>query len=87
VLKWISAGKRVRILLVNIFAGITDLGEFSRLLVEAIGQVPEFSVPVVARLAGNGLAAARETFAAAGIALYTDLDDAVAEVQRKLEAA
>jgi succinyl-CoA synthetase beta subunit len=87
VLKWISAGKRVRILLVNIFAGITDLGEFSRLLVEAMKQVPEFSVPVVARLAGNGLAAARETFAAAGIALYTDLDDAVAAVQRKLEAA
>jgi succinyl-CoA synthetase beta subunit len=87
VLKWISAGKRVRILLVNIFAGITDLGEFSRLLVEAMKQVPEFKVPVVARLAGNGLAAARETFAAAGIALYTDLDEAVAEVRRRLEAA
>jgi succinyl-CoA synthetase beta subunit len=86
VLRWISAGKRVRILLVNIFAGITDLGEFSRLLVEAIRQVPEFSVPVVARLAGNGLAAARATFAAAGITLYTDLDDAVTAVQRRLEA-
>ena len=87
VLKWISAGKRVRILLVNIFAGITDLGEFSRLLVEALKQVPEFRAPVVARLAGNGLAAAREIFAAAGIALYTDLDEAVAELQRRLKAA
>ncbi len=87
VLKWISAGPRVRILLVNIFAGITDLGEFSRLLVEAIRQVPEFRVPVVARLAGNGLAAAREIFLTAGIALHTDLDEAVAEVKRRLEAA
>lgn len=87
VLKWISAGPRVRILLVNIFAGITDLGEFSRLLVEAIRQVPEFRVPVVARLAGNGLAAAREIFSTAGIALHTDLDEAVAEVKRRLEAA
>lgn len=85
VLKWIGAGRRVRILLVNIFAGITDLGEFSQLLVEAIRQVPEFTVPVVARLAGNGLAAARDTFAAAGITLHTDLDAAVAEVQRRLE--
>lgn len=87
VLKWLSAGKNVRILLVNIFAGITDLGEFSRLLVKAMQQVPEFKVPVVARLAGNGLAAAREIFSAAGIALYTDLDEAVAEVQRRLERA
>jgi len=85
VLKWISAGPKVRIVLVNIFAGITDLGEFSRLLVEAMGRVPGFKLPVVARLAGNGLAAAREVFAGAGIALYTDLDEAVAEVRRRLE--
>jgi succinyl-CoA synthetase beta subunit len=78
VLKWIHAGPRVRILLVNIFAGITDLGEFSRLLVAALQQVPEFKVPVVARLVGNGLAAARETFAAAGIVLHTDLEAAIA---------
>ena len=41
----------------------------------------------VARLAGNGLAAAREIFLTAGIALHTDLDEAVAEVKRRLEAA
>ncbi len=85
VLKWINAGSHVRIVLVNIFAGITDLGEFSRLLVEAIRRVPEFDKPVVARLVGNGLAAARVTLAAANIALYTDLDEAVAAVRRRLE--
>jgi succinyl-CoA synthetase beta subunit len=87
VMQWINAGSQVRVVLVNIFAGITDLGEFSRLLVEAIRRVPEFDKPVVARLVGNNLAAARETFSAAGIALYTDLDEAVAEVRRLLEAA
>jgi len=84
VLKWISAGPRVRVLLVNIFAGITDLDEFSRLLVEALAQVPELKVPTVARLVGNGLPAAREVLEKAGIHLYTDLDEALAEVRRHL---
>ena len=59
--------------------------EIVKLLPAAL--VPEFRVPVVARLAGNGLAAAREIFLTAGIALHTDLDEAVAEVKRRLEAA
>jgi succinyl-CoA synthetase beta subunit len=85
VLKWISAGPRVQVLLVNIFAGITDLAEFSRLLVEALAQVPELKVPTVARLVGNGLPAARDVLAKAGIHLYTDLDEALVEVRRRLE--
>lgn len=39
--------------LVNIFAGITHLGEFARLLVDAIGRTGA-PAPVVARLVGNG---------------------------------
>jgi succinyl-CoA synthetase beta subunit len=85
-LKWIGEGHKVRVLLVNIFAGITDLGEFSRLLVEAIAAAPQLKVPVVARLVGNGLPAAREVLAAAGIPLYTDLDAALDEVRRHLKA-
>ena len=84
VLTWIGRGKGVKVLLVNIFAGITDLGEFSRLLVEAIAAAPQLKVPVVARLVGNGLPAAREVLAAAGIALHTDLDAALAEVRSHL---
>jgi len=84
VLKWIAEGQKVRVLLVNIFAGITDLGEFSRLLVEAIAAAPQLKVPVVARLVGNGLPAAREVLAAAGIALHTDLDEALAAVREHL---
>ena len=84
VLEWVSQGRRVRVLFVNIFAGITDLGEFSRLLVAALSEVPKLKVPVVARLIGNGLPAAREALAAAGVPLYTDLDDAIADVRSRL---
>jgi succinyl-CoA synthetase beta subunit len=84
VLNWIREGPQVRVLLVNIFAGITDLAEFSRLLVTALAGAPELNVPVVARLVGNGFPAARETLDAAGIAPYTDLDDALLAVRAHL---
>jgi succinyl-CoA synthetase beta subunit len=84
VLKWISDGPNIKVMLINIFAGITELGEFSRLLVQALSEVPELKVPVVARLVGNGLPAAREVLGAAGIAVYPDLDDALAEVRKHL---
>lgn len=85
VLQWMHAGPNVRVLLINIFAGITDLAEFSRLLVSALKDVPEFRVPVVARLIGNGMEAARAVLAEAGITLHTDLDAALAEVRMHLE--
>src|SRR5258705_13147959 len=85
VLEWIREGTGVKVLLVNIFAGITDIGEFSKLLVEALAAVPGLEVPVVARLVGNGLPAAREVLARAGVALHTDLDDAMAAVRTHLQ--
>ncbi|MDH3287872.1 MAG: hypothetical protein OEP48_09160 [Betaproteobacteria bacterium] len=84
VLNWIAQGRDIRVLLVNIFAGITDLAEFSRLLVAALIEVPRLKVPVVARLVGNGLPAARATLSAAGIPLHVDLDAALTEVRRHL---
>jgi succinyl-CoA synthetase beta subunit len=84
VLKWIGEGKDVKVLLVNIFAGITDLGEFARLLLQALRDAPALKAPVVARLVGNGLPAAREVLASAGIPLHTDLDNALAEVRKHL---
>ena len=81
VLRWISEGPRVKVLLVNIFAGITDLGEFSNLLLEALSRVPQFKVPVVARLVGTRVDAARTVLAARGIALHTSLDEALAQVR------
>jgi succinyl-CoA synthetase beta subunit len=83
VLTWIGHGRKVRVLLVNIFAGITDLGEFSQLLVTAL-ESAGLKVPVVARLVGTNLAAAREVLAKAGIPLHTDLDAAIVEIRRNL---
>ncbi len=84
VLNWMREGPNVKVLLINIFAGITELGEFSRLLVSALNDVPEFRVPVVARLVGNGMETARGVLKEAGINLHTDLDAALAEVRAHL---
>jgi succinyl-CoA synthetase beta subunit len=84
VLKWIAQGARVKVVLVNIFAGITDLGEFSRLLLAALQAVPQLKVPVVARLVGNALEAARSVLGAAGIEVVTDLGLALTRVRSHL---
>ena len=55
VMRWIASRPTVRVVLVNIFAGITDLAEFARLLVQAAEAVPELRVPIVARLIGRRL--------------------------------
>lgn len=87
VLGWIAEGSRVRVLLVNIFAGITDLGEFAKLLAEAFARTPQFKMPVVARLVGTRLEAAREFLAARNITVVTDLGAALVHVRRHLAAA
>ena len=84
VLNWIAEGPQVKVILVNVFAGITDLGEFARLLLAAIAQAPRLNVPVVARLIGNGLEAAQRTLGDAGIAVVTELDVAIARVRDRL---
>jgi succinyl-CoA synthetase beta subunit len=85
VLEWIAQAPKLRAVLVNIFAGITDLGEFSRLLVEAFARVPQLKVPVVARLVGNNLETARAYLAGHGIAVEPDLDAALALVRGHLQ--
>ncbi len=87
VLGWIAEGSRVRVLLVNIFAGITDLGEFAQLLTEAFARTPQLKVPIVARLVGTRLDAAREFLAARNITVVTDLGAALVHVRRHLAAA
>ena len=84
VLHWIAQGRNVRCVLVNVFAGITHLGEFSRLLVEALGRSPQLKVPVVTRLVGNGLDESRSVLAAAGIAVEPGLNQALALVRAAL---
>ncbi|MEK7875723.1 MAG: ATP-grasp domain-containing protein [Pseudomonadota bacterium] len=84
VLNWIAQGPRIKVILVNVFAGITDLGEFARLLLAALAQAPQLKVPVVARLVGNGIEAAQQALGAARIPVVTELDAAVARVRECL---
>ncbi len=84
VLNWIAEGSHIKVILVNVFAGITDLGEFSRLLLAAIARAPQLKVPVVARLIGNGIETAQQVLGDAGIAVETELEAAVVRVKRHL---
>ncbi len=89
VLSRLSAGRRVRTVLVNIFAGITNLGEFARLFIQATDALPGFRLPVVARLIGNGLDEAQAIFADRGLALLIEpnLDRALEAVARAVRGS
>jgi succinyl-CoA synthetase beta subunit len=80
VMRWIAAGPNVRSVLVNFFAGMTDLGEVAGLLVAALREVKELKVPITARLIGNGLNGAIDVLREAGdpITVQLDLDVAIA---------
>lgn len=79
VLGWIAEGPAIRSVLINFFAGHTDLTEIARLLVIALDAVPHLKAPITARLIGNGLEGARKTLADAPrpIIIETDLDRAI----------
>jgi succinyl-CoA synthetase beta subunit len=90
IFEWLAAAPDIRVVLVNIFAGITDLAEFSQLLVDALRARGGMRQPIVARLVGNGEEAARQILAAnADLRIYfePDLDRAVARVAQLLQAA
>jgi succinyl-CoA synthetase beta subunit len=80
VMRWIASRQSVRVVLVNIFAGITDLAEFAQLLVRAAAVVPDLRVPIVARLIGRNLDNARRILSTSGltVTLEPDLDRAIA---------
>jgi succinyl-CoA synthetase beta subunit len=61
-------------ILVNIFAGITDLEEFAKLLLEALDAVPEITVPVIARLIGNNFEAAQRLIEQSGRSITVEMD-------------
>jgi succinyl-CoA synthetase beta subunit len=87
VLEWIGARPNVRVALVNIFAGITDLSEFAGLLCTALERTPSIKVPVVARLVGNRFAEARAMLAERrpDIAVEEDLGAALARIAQVLQ--
>jgi succinyl-CoA synthetase beta subunit len=82
VLEWITSRPSLRAVLVNIFAGITDLAEFGALLATAVEQTPNLRVPVVARLVGRGAAEARRILAERqpGMFVTEDLEEALRRI-------
>jgi succinyl-CoA synthetase beta subunit len=85
VLEWISQAPRLRVVHVNIFAGITNLGEFAALLVRALDMAPALArIPLVVRLIGNAADEARAVLgplAASGrMHLEPDFERAIAHV-------
>ena len=89
VLHWISLCPAVKAVLVNIFAGLTDLGEFAGLLVAALEQSPELNVPVVARVVGRGAAEAKQILHAKrpDMLVTEDLKEALARIDKIVKAA
>ena len=82
VLRWIGEGKNVKVILMNFFAGVTDLAELSRLILIALEQTQDIKIPIVIRLIGNGLETAIQTLTSANTSLVveTDLEKAVDQV-------
>ena len=79
VLEWITSRPSLRIVLVNIFAGITDLAEFATLLATAVEETPALRVPVVARLVGRNADEAKRILAERrpGLLVTEDLEEAL----------
>jgi succinyl-CoA synthetase beta subunit len=88
VLKWVASGPNIRSVLMNFFAGNTNLAELMPLILQALQAVPELRQPITLRMTGNGLEAARKILAESGnpIQVETDLERAVALALSAAEA-
>jgi succinyl-CoA synthetase beta subunit len=83
VLEWMTERKSLRVILVNVFAGITDLGEFAGLLAAAMQAGGSWRVPVVARLVGRNAAEAQRILGEAqpGMLVTEDLGEALDRIE------
>lgn len=79
VLEWLAIKPQLRVVFVNIFAGITDLTEFAGLLIEALHRVPNLGAALVIRLVGNGESEARSLLAKEmpEVSVFADLEPAM----------
>lgn len=75
-LERILKSPNAKVILVNVFGGITDLNEFATLLLQALKKL-NIKLPVVIRLEGNNFEMANETLKAAGMSAINSLDEAI----------
>jgi succinyl-CoA synthetase beta subunit len=80
---------RVKVLLVNIFGGITRCDEVAKGVVEAIKEVG-ISKPIVVRMLGTNEEEGRRILAEHGISAYSEMDEAVrraVEIAKQVSSA
>jgi succinyl-CoA synthetase beta subunit len=69
----------LKVIAVNVFAGVTDLSEFVGLLLDALDTTAP-GVPIVVRVEGRGAEGAREKLAAAGIPAVLSPEELVEQI-------
>ena len=86
VLTWISEGRNTKVILINVFGGITDLGVFARLLIQAMDRLPQPHLPVIARLIGPNQDEANTLLRASSlqISLHRDLSPALDDTRTQV---
>ncbi len=72
-----SALPGVRVMLVNIFGGVTRVDGVAESILAALERTPGFRLPLVIRLEGTGASRGRELLAVKGFRSHTALRDAV----------
>ncbi|HZS58271.1 MAG TPA: ADP-forming succinate--CoA ligase subunit beta [Gemmatimonadaceae bacterium] len=85
-LKIITADPKVRVILFNIFGGITRTDDVANGIVQALDQSPP-TVPLVIRLTGTNEEQAVKILAAKGLSAMTDMDAAVQQAVKMGAAA
>jgi succinyl-CoA synthetase beta subunit len=78
VLTRLRAYPRLRVVLVSVFGGITDIGQFAETLLQAVERVGGIPWPLVVRLEGYGAERGLALLAERGISTTRDLDEAIA---------
>jgi len=82
----ITSDKNVKAILVNVFGGIVNCATIANGIVKAT-QTINLDVPLIVRLEGNNVTAARKILADSGLNIQTasDLDDAAKKACQSLK--
>jgi succinyl-CoA synthetase beta subunit len=67
----------VRVMMVNIFGGVTRVDDVAESIATALERIPGFSLPLVIRLEGNGADRGRDLLTRIGLRSFQVLRDAV----------
>lgn len=81
-LKIIKSNKNVKVILVNIFGGITRCDDIAKGLISGLRSL-DINIPISVRLIGTNDEPARKLLDDEGISVFTDMDDVVNDAVKK----